>query len=327
MRIPDSPAGQAQLTNGPASLAWLFLSTAILMTGCGHTVLKVTRAQAPMKNATTSFDKCESGTREERDACALPGIPFYQVGYRCVHTTVWIQPIYTVSVAVTNSDGKSTNWPAKTFTLKQYRSAELQDFLISLGMDSDSEAQVKNLEDRWGKLGTSDNPYYVDEDSISKSDSVYIYSNSVIPERYVETRSILFLNTVKPAAGSAEATANLNSDGTLGTASSKEESKTLATVAGLIPVSQIVQSLPLVAMKGAPQTVYKFKVSTKTDFYKHTHSSPTKSEDVPPCQPPVIDDVVSGGPANVLVEHIGDIPNPPAPGDASKSDATKNPKQ
>lgn len=34
----------------------------------------------------------------------LPGIPFFTVGYRCLHTSVWLQPVYAVTLVISSDD-------------------------------------------------------------------------------------------------------------------------------------------------------------------------------------------------------------------------------
>jgi hypothetical protein len=203
-------------------------------------------------------------------------------------------------------------------------------------MDESSENAVTRKKGAWEKLATSPNPYEIDEDSIGTSPAVYLYSNSIVQERFVDASTMLFLNTSKPLAGSAEATTTLNADGTLGSASSKEESKTFATVASLLPVSDLAKSIPPLASLAGPSKTYSFQTSIKTEFYKHTHSAasppkqgsiPLTAENVPPCQPPSGTKDVVRMPANVTVEHVGDLPapSPVPPTDAAKPDTPKKP--
>jgi hypothetical protein len=132
------------------------------------------------------------------------------------------------------------------------------------------------------------------------------------------------LNTSKPLAGSAEATTTLTAEGTLGSASSKEESKTFATVASLLPVSELAKSIPAAAYIVAPPKIYSFQIATKAEFYRHTHSAPTDAP--PPCTVPSDRDDIVETPANVTVEHIGDLVASPAPAaDAPKPDTPKKP--
>jgi hypothetical protein len=130
----------------------------------------------------------------------------------------------------------------------------------------------------------------------------------------------MFLNASKPLAGSAEATATLNSDGTLGSGTAKEESKTLATLTALIPTSDLVKSAPQLFAAGTPDN-YTAQIAIKTEFYKHTHSAPTPGTS--PCGVPTGKSDIVTSPANVTVEHLGDTS--PAPAPEAKPDAPKKP--
>jgi len=73
------------LRNLPSRVCGLLLVPLLVgIRGCGS-VLQVRRA----KSATSpveSLDDCQ----DKVGPCILPGLPFYAVGYRCLHTTVWL---------------------------------------------------------------------------------------------------------------------------------------------------------------------------------------------------------------------------------------------
>jgi hypothetical protein len=301
------------------------LISVFMLCGCGQ-VVQVKRAKMPIPPA-SGLDAClKSGNNS---GCKLPGVPFYGVGYRCVHTTVWVQPIYAISVSVKDSDGNVHQLDSKTFTLAGFRDKRLQQFLVAAALPISSDTDEKDLEGMWKQLSdvSANDPYEIDEDTIGQSDRVYLYSNNIAAERYVDTTSVMFLNTSKPLAGSATATTTLNSDGTLGSGSAQEESKTLATLTALIPTSTLAQSLPpalgmAARPSGGQSKTYTVQITTKTDFYKHTHSAPIA--DLPPCGVPQGKNDVVISPSNVTVEHVGDLP-PPTPAPASDTPAAKKP--
>ncbi len=303
------------------------LGLLLVLDGCGP-VARVNRAKTPLDPANT-LQECQTSKYRNTVGCKLPGVPFYGVGYKCTHTTVWIQPIYRVSISSKSPSGEIKTWETKTFTLKQYRD-HAQSFVESLKLDAYSQDEVNEYARQWNEMATSPDPYTLNEDTINASPEVYLYSNSVAQERFVDTSSMMFLNTSKPLAGSAEATTTLNSDGTLTTGSSKEESKTFATVASLLPVSDVVKSATKLAAldQHTPLAIYTFQTSVKTEFYKHTHTA--SSADAPPCKPPNSASDVAKYPANIIVEHIGELPpaapatETPKPSDPKKEPPTPN---
>jgi hypothetical protein len=231
-----------------------------------------------------------------------------------------VQPIYTISASVKLPDGSTHDLGSKTFTLEHFRT-QAQQFLFGAASPINSDADEQRLETRWEQLQGDSDPYQIDEDAIGKSDQVYLYSNSIAAERYVDAKDLMFLNTSKPLAGSAQATATLNPDGTLGSGSAQEESKTLATLTALIPTSNLAQSLPAVLAAGQPPN-YTVQTNVKTDFYKHTHYAPSASE-TPPCGVPANKNDIVVSPANVTVEHVGDLPSPTSAPASDKTAAKK----
>jgi hypothetical protein len=193
---------------------------------------------------------------------------------------VWVQPIFTVSVSVKFPDGTTHDLGTKTFDLDGFRTW-VKQFLIGASLPVDSAAAEQRLESSWDRLTAATDPYELDEDTIAQSKRVYLYSNNIVAERYVDTTSTMFLNASKPLAGSAQATATLNSDGTLGSGSAQVESKTLATFTALIPTSDLVKSAPQLFGAGQPAN-YTVQTNIKTNFYKHSHSAPMAASAIPP---------------------------------------------
>jgi hypothetical protein len=124
-----------------------------LAVGCGN-VVRVTRASTPLP-----------------DSGKLDGVPFYGVGYRCVHTTVWIQPIYTVSVSVTFPDGKVDDLGTKTFGLSSFQT-RVQQFLFTASITIGSDADERRFESAWEQISGDINAYKIDEDNIAQQSSL-----------------------------------------------------------------------------------------------------------------------------------------------------------
>ncbi|HYL15259.1 MAG TPA: hypothetical protein VEV41_19630 [Terriglobales bacterium] len=302
-----------------ASITALLLIAAMTL-GCGQAI-KVNRA------------KYDTVPAEEL------GIPFYVKTSACEQQTVWLQPIYTLTLKATATPQPSST-PATqapnakseptvltrtvTLTLKEFRTVQVAQLYAAVnsaqkapltGVTSDT--QIQDIEDKWQavvNLAPPD-PFTVDEDHLNlcvpprcDNERVIKVANSTSVKVFVDYTTMYFYNVAKPLAGSSQASLKLASDGTMTEGSAQIESKTLQTFLDLLPVKEVLTAVAKTAggLKGlvqVPPTIVKFELTSDVKTYKHTHSAYVTTPATTPtvCAPPA-GDLLSG--YNLMIEDV-----------------------
>jgi hypothetical protein len=303
--------------HGLAGSLCSFFALSVSMAGCGGRVLEVTRVRPPDPPTQTLSD-CQ---KAEADPCELPGVPFFAVGYRCVHTTVWLRPVYAVTLTVTAQD---KNVPAvavtKFFGLHEFENAATQTLLAEIKASPPVD-DYKPLRDSFEKLRGVD-PLSFDTTKIThpnspESQGVVLSSNSVAPERYVDANTLFYYNVKKPWMGATNAEIDLSDEGILNKASGQVESKTAETLLSMFPVSDLIKSAAgllfaqaQVKPPAAKPGEYKLDLQIETKVYRHTHSAGVPGEK-PPCSPDASLVGADGKtPFNFTVEEVTANPTP-----------------
>jgi len=310
----------------------------LCVTGCASRTLKITRVKTPPPPA----------AKEE-----LPGLPFYIKTAACRHQSVWLQPVYTLTLSTkvtakeeapdeddsdddSQSSDKKSSPPArdrshsaesnssaaetpkakgtsttcsftKVIPLSVYNAKEqtvqkLQALLSEASATSPGDTgKIKKIFEAWNAIapGTYD-PLSANDDETIASPNVYVASNTVAPELYVDYNTTYYFNSKSPLAGSSQATAKLADDGTLTEATAQVESKTLATFLALLPVSDVLKTVAtgaLPAVKFAPEVLecasptakeltYDFDLKITTKALKRAHSAFVLAADSTLVRPP-----------------------------------------
>jgi hypothetical protein len=299
-----------------------------LLVGCGGPILVVSRARtSPVSNASDEN---------------LPGVPFYVKTAGCKHETVWLQPVYSLTLKKTftplhppkNPDDPQPTITVSTVTLSldQYRSDDvgsLRGLLAAIGEAEISPDRIAPIEQAWNKvqhLQTGD-PYAVDENNLSASKRVVRASNEITPETYVDYSTTYYYNSKKPLAGTSQATVQLAADGTLTQASAQVETKTLETFLNLLPTQAVLTQVakaylppPLSLVAQPPQGTYKFELISTAKIFRHTHYAMVKNTSngellTPPCPEPTGD---VAAPYNVTIEEVTTPPREASHGQTVK---------
>lgn len=261
----------------------------LLLSGCGS-LIKVTRQ--PRANA----------------AGEVAGIPFYVKAERCKHQTVWVQPIYGVTLKTTFTPAdkaKPATVSTRTLllTLAEVQSAEFKTLMQAVNEaqpDANggiSAAALDDIEDAWTELSEHQpaDPYRLNQDQLSSANGTDRYrvlrvANETVAETYVDYSTMYFFNTSKPLAGSAQGNVELASDGTMTKGSAQVESKTLQTFLDLLPVKDVLGTVAKGALGAAfaptptaGTITYDLSVSVQ-QIWKHTHYKYLTA--APPCAPP-----------------------------------------
>jgi hypothetical protein len=308
------------------SITALWLIAAMTL-GCGQAI-KVNRA------------KYDTVPAEEL------GIPFYVKTSSCEQQTIWLQPIYTLTLKATVTPqlpqtpapdtGKPKNEPTVltrtvTLTLREFRTVQVAQLYAAVnsaqkatltGLTSDT--QIQDIEDKWQavvNLAPAD-PFTVDEDHLNlcvqprcDNERVIKVANSTSAKIFVDYTTMYFYNVAKPLAGSSQASLKLASDGTMTEGSAQIESKTLQTFLDLLPVKEVLTAVAktaggVKALVQIPPTVVKFELTADVKTYKHTHSAYVTTPTATPavCGPPS-GDLLSG--YNLMIEDVTETKKKP----------------
>jgi hypothetical protein len=324
-RTPKEPSSTYKLRKANILSVAEFLLCAIAcqaVAGCGG-VMKVTRA----KPITPEVQKLEACKPERNKPCDLPGVPFYVVGYRCQHTTVWLQPVYLVTFSVTSSDGKPIPSLTRFLGRREFEDENVQSILSAIKINSTGLVavdQYQSLLDGFrgikGFNPVSFDPMKILIPGSAEEKEVLLVSNSVVPERYVDAKTVYFYNVNKPFVGSANAEIDLNNEGILSKVSGQSEDKTLPTILSALPTSDLIKTAAGIGAAGVelrptpPGEPVKYKVDlqVQTRIYKHTRSS-TDSTQIPPCTAtPALVGANGATNFNFTVEDITTPPKAPA---------------
>lgn len=300
------------------SLSYLgSIAACLLLAGCGGRVLQVTRTKPPGPPTKTLEDCVNSND----PACKLPGMPFYTVGFRCLHTTTWLQPVYAVTMTVTSDVKKGEVLVlSKPITVTKFfgrreiegacaPGAPCVPAVLAKIQQSSQVAEYQPLLDEFKALPEMD-PLTFDTRKIAdttakESTEAVLASNSVAPERYVDTNVIYYYNTNIPRSGSANAEIDLNEEGIASKTSGQVETKTLATILGVFPISDLIKGAAGLGVKAAPpaEKPYMISLGIQTKVYRHTRSAPMSGKR-PPCDPDPNLVGSNGAPYNFAVDDV-----------------------
>lgn len=221
-----------------APACWLLLLAIWLpLAGCGGPLLDVSKSSGNPSGALNDCMKTEGNT------CQLPGVPFYAVGYRCMHTTAWLRPIYIVTLTVSKEDDR--NFPAMATTVN----LGLQEFLKDQSTFAHIEAnpRVADYQPFWKEF--TDLPGWgapgfpagsTTAADIAASGEAILVSNVVRPQKYIQAGTVLYYNVKKPWSGTTNAEVDLKDSGTIGKATGQQENTTLQTLASVFAPNGIV---------------------------------------------------------------------------------------
>ena len=261
----------------------VLLFSVVLLSGCGRPLMTIKSARTPAPPA--------AGT-----TTTLGGMPFYRAAYRCVHTTTWLQPFYTVTLSVRPIDDKGKAGSVsfsdiRILTLSQVRSDAYRRLLTLTSLSSDTEDGVLGA---WkdAALQQVPNLYSIDEAVLPMSGEATLSSNSVESERYVDTQTTYYFNQSRPFSGNANGTISLNSEGIASSVNAQVEDTTFSTVMSTLSVANILTSVSALAFDGG-NPKFAFELSTTTRILQHIDSQPVANS-TPPCMPVAPTEYVQG---------------------------------
>jgi hypothetical protein len=259
----------------------------------------------------------------------VAGVPFYTRSAECRHKTVWLEPVYTLSLQLQRapeSAGKPEP-PAEEIAamslgltaysqIKQDRErlpALMRD--ISTGTLTDAAKAQERFQDLTKNLPPP---------LRGAQNDFILAANTRTVESAVDYTKPYTYNVRRPWAGTASSTLKLNTDGTLGEATASVEDKTIETLASVLPIKDFLTAkfIPK-AQAGSPAApagsgtapTLRFVLTVRTTVFRHTLSKAEGPASGPSCAPPD----VNLGPApaaglDYLLEELKDSAPPKAEG-------------
>jgi hypothetical protein len=173
------------------------------------------------------------------DPTAPTGIPFFSNVGACTQQTVYANPYYLITLKVTGASGILLSDGVK-LSSTGHRSVDFQNLIAQLDKekpDSDSVKAAWELVKR-----RSFNPY-------TESDAEFVLSNTSKATTVVDYAHQYSLNERRPLVGSVSADYKLSPDGTLSEAQGQIQDTTLASILGVLPLSDLIKSAAGIATK------------------------------------------------------------------------------
>lgn len=222
-----------------------------------------------------------------RNSTKIHGIPFYVKDAGCKHQSVYIEPYYILTLTTTSGD-KILETQSGTLSQNEFTSVPVVELRTLLsGKSTLSDQDVAKLRLLWTNNvnGKFYDPYRA-EASIEPGNK-FLAANTLTPELYVNYTDQYSYNANRPAIGSVQASIKLGDDGTLSEASAQAEDKTLSTILGLFPISDLIKTAvsgptPTANLSGEKITI---ELKTERKGIKFTRTSFDLTIK-PPCKAP-----------------------------------------
>ena len=241
----------------------------LLCTGC--LTLQVKRAPAPAAVPSSGQQASSSGQQAKMES--VPGLPFYVKKAACLHTVVWLEPVYTLSLELittpTGGSAKPTSIQlgSTSLSLSQLQAETTQNLFHSLNGDSPT---IQKVVGAWIPVATQKGTPYTPTVFPGPTDRILI-SNTSEPQMYVDYSQPYYINAKRPIAGSAKVDSKLASDGTLTEVSAEIEDKTIEAIAtGIKDIASAVGTAA--KSENPPVSVQHVKLTVATAGFKHTFS-------------------------------------------------------
>lgn len=199
-----------------------------------------------------------------------PGIPFYIKKGVCTQTSIWLKPIYTLTLTKVDSrlpasgNGKKQQSPPSeneeiifqvsesvildlcrfndsAVTALRSRLSEKDISIVDGARDASTDGmrattQNDEIEKIWSEV--KDLPNHPCRKQIQ---SEYLAKDSAVQGSYVDYSTTFYLNAKRPLIGTSNVQAELNADQTLSKGSVAIESKEIETFLSLLPVNPLLR--------------------------------------------------------------------------------------
>ena len=177
----------------------------------GCETLQVKRAPVPPApsidghQAKAEQAKAEQAKAEQAKVEDVPGLPFYVKKATCLHTAVWLEPVYTLSLElVTTPTGTAKPTTAQLgsaiLSLKELQAPPAQKLFHSLNEDTPT---IQSVMKAWIAVATQDGTPYTPTTFPEPANRILI-SNTSEPQIYVDYSQPYYINAKRPVAGSVK---------------------------------------------------------------------------------------------------------------------------
>jgi hypothetical protein len=234
----------------------------------------------------------------------VAGVPFYVRSAECRHKTVWLEPVYTLSLQVQQAQAAPgqpqpplEEIATKSLGLKAFDAitarkpnqarSPLQDLVAKI--TAGHYTKVEDAQQDFNALISLATPPLQ-----GNADDFTLASNFRVVETAVDYSKAYTYNVRRPWAGTASSTIKLNNDGTLGEATAEVEDKTFETIASLIPLkefltAEFIPTPPSDDTTGEAETAdqpLRITLIVRTTVFRHTFSKADGAVAGPSCTAP-----------------------------------------
>jgi hypothetical protein len=232
----------------------------------------------------------------------VAGVPFYSKTAHCRHKTIWLEPVYTLSLQAQRLPavpGQPLPPPegVATVSLGQTAYGEIKANQALPNLIQKLTTDQLSLDDalqRFNALTAG----LAQPLKGRRPDDFLLAGNARMADAVVDYSRAYTYNVRRPWAGTTSATLKLNSDGTLGEATAEIEDKTLETFASLIPLKEFLTAEFVDAAAAADAEAmlegeesaragqpFRIILTVQTTIFRHTLSK-VEDLDGAVCKPP-----------------------------------------
>lgn len=205
------------------------------------------------------------------------GIPFFARTGFCNRETVWLEPLYTLSLRAQKLPATASEQPQEIakaeLGLTAYRTIKSSNLatLIAGLVGGTIETPAAALAEFQNVVKAAGTPLTGRESDLDLS------TNTNAMESGVDYSKRLYYNVKRPWVGTTSSTLKLKADGTIEEATASVEDKTLETISSLIPLKEFLTAELIPAAPDSSETetepvAYRITLTVTTTIYKHSLS-------------------------------------------------------
>ncbi len=266
-----------------------------------------------------------AGSTPNAPASKVSGVPFYPKKAKCRQEVVWLQPVYTLTLSVIQTDAKGTPQAkalgSVTLSRSLFDKQEVREFLALVAKGAKDENTVLSA---WAKLADlaskATSPLTVDFNGMATEDRI-LAGRSAAAFVYVDYSDQYYINARVPLAGSANLSTKVAADGSLTEATTQVQNTALQTILQSLPISTLITGgLGLTPTKGFVPEEEVFQVAIAVSGFRHTLAKFTDFRT--PCQ--VVADIALNDADEYKREDLSSpgLTKAQTPTDTTKKDST-----
>lgn len=211
----------------------------------------------------------------------LDGVPFYTKAVACKQETVWLEPIYKLTLVGTKDVDKK---PVEVFKLtKEISLPDYQSDGFKKLIDAVLQIKTQEIVKTFNTLGQYKPPV---QGSMPGIDKLILASNQNESISFIDYTHPYYYNAKIPWVGSVNAEVNLSSDLTLSKATANITQQTLKTFLDLLPVKEVLTGMAKAAKETKPPDHVDIQLTIEPQVYKYTLSTTGAKNAELPCKDP-----------------------------------------